>query len=284
MIGGLPDHFSVQLNHLLHDSDPQVVQHAIRAVGTLRKRRLAPVLIEHLGNPTLRDESVDALLAFEDSIAGTLQDYLTDGSVPIEIRREIPAILVRIGTADAMRILADKLIQGDNILRYRIIAGLNKLAGLHGNIHVDKDVIETVLIAEIMGHYRSYQILASANGEPTDALRESIKEELERIFRLMKLLFPEHDIQRAHLGLQSKDPITHANALEFLDITLKPQLRNLLVPLIDSEVSETERAHLADRFLRIKVGSRDEAIALLLSSEDPWLKSCAYLWESRRQS
>src|SRR5206468_6296423 len=88
LIGGLPDHFSVQLNHLLHDSDPQVVQHAIRAVGTLRKRRLAPVLIEHLGNPTLRDESVDALLAFEDSIAGTLQDYLTDGSVPIEIRRE----------------------------------------------------------------------------------------------------------------------------------------------------------------------------------------------------
>ena len=50
-------------------------------------------------------------------------------------------------------------------------------------------------------------------------------------------------------GIQSSDPVTHSNALEFLDNTLNPQLRQRLVPLIDSEVTLQERVRLADRFL-----------------------------------
>jgi hypothetical protein len=53
--------------------------------------------------------------------------------------------------------------------------------------------------------------------------------------------------------VQSKDPVAHANALEYLDNTLKPQLRSLLVPLIDSEVSDAERARLAEHFLGLKI-------------------------------
>jgi hypothetical protein len=81
-----------------------------------------------------------------------------------------------------------------------------------------------------------------------------MKQDLERIFRLMKLLTPEHSLQNAYIGLQSKDPVTHANALEYLDNTLSPQLRNLLVPLIDSDVTDAERARLADRVLCMKTG------------------------------
>jgi hypothetical protein len=80
--------------------------------------------------------------------------------------------------------------------------------------------------------------------------------------------------------MRSSDPVVHANALEFLDNTLKPALRTLLVPLIDGEVSDSERVRLADRFIGIQIKSREEAIATLLSSEDPWLKSCAALWKT----
>src|SRR4030095_2048141 len=117
---------------------------------------------------------------------------------------------------------------------------------------MDADSIETVLVAEIMGYYRSCQLLQSATGDAVE-LKESMKQDLERIFRLMKLLWPEHALQDAYRGLQSRDPATHANALEYLDNTLKPQLRNLLVPLIDSDVSNAERARLADRLLRARI-------------------------------
>ena len=57
-------------------------------------------------------------------------------------------------------------------------------------------LVETVLAAEIIGHYRSYQIqealcLTEAAGEPVvQALAESMQQELERIFRLLGLLYP----------------------------------------------------------------------------------------------
>ncbi len=90
-----------------------------------------------------------------------------------------------------------------------------------------------------------------------------MKQDMERIFRLMKLLAPEQSLQTAYLGLQSKDPITRANALEYLDNTLKPQLRNLLVPLIDSDVSDAERARLAERFLGLKFEGTEQAAEAL---------------------
>jgi len=110
-------------------------------------------------------------------------------------------------------------------------------------------LVESAMMAEMMGHYRSYQILGGSNGAAADALKQTMADELERIFRLMKLLFPTLDLQNAYRGIQSTDPMTHANALEFLDNTLSPHLRARLVPLIDSEVPIQERVRLADRFL-----------------------------------
>jgi hypothetical protein len=121
------------------------------------------------------------------------------------------------------------------------------------NVPLDKQLIETVLLAEIMGHYRSYQILGSKASLSIHKLPLAMTLELERIFRLMKLLFPALDLQNAYLGIQSRDPVVHANALEFLDNTLNPQLRSCLVPLIDSDVSLEERVRLADLFLGFSV-------------------------------
>ena len=54
-----------------------------------------------------------------------------------------------------------------------------------------------------------------------------MQQELERISRLLGLLYPHLDIHSAYLGLQSKNLSVHDNALEFLDNVLKPQLREI---------------------------------------------------------
>jgi hypothetical protein len=56
---------------------------------------------------------------------------------------------------------------------------------------------------------------------------------------------------------------------------LKPQLRDLLVPLLDSEFSVVQRAQLADKVLGTSVATREEAVAQLALSPDPWLQACA---------
>ena len=254
LLGSLPDYFEAQLGPLLGDVDVEVVRHAMRAVAAHRKRRWTPLLIERLGDPALQPDAVDALLPFGESVAGTLRDYLGDRNVAIEVRREIPPILYRLGTPLSIRILASNVVQVDDVLRFRIISALNKLLDMHKDAQVDADAIENLLNLEIMGYYRSCQLVAANAGDPHQ-LRESMQLDLERIFRLLKLLSPEKALQNAYLDLQSKDPVAHANALEYLENTLKPSLRTLLVPLIDSDVSNNERARLADRLLGVKIDS-----------------------------
>jgi hypothetical protein len=189
-------------------------------------------------------------------------------------------VLLALGTPAAASVLLDNLLQSDTTLRFRTIAALNKLCQQNSQIELDLQMLETVLAAEILGHYRSYQILATI-GITTDgvaplarAMKESIQQELERIFRLLNLLHPRLDLHSAYVGLQSTSVSVHDNALEFLDNVLKPQLRDMLVPLLDSKVTVAERAQLAQRLVHIKIENQEQAVAELVASQDPWLKSC----------
>jgi AAA family ATP:ADP antiporter len=280
VLGELPDCFDPLLSTLVHDSALPVAREAIRSVGKLRKRRMVPDLLDLLANQGLAADAAKALGQFGDAIVGSLQDHIADRTVPTAARREIPAILVSVGTASAARVLHENLLERDTTLRFRIISALNKLHRLHPEIEPDTQMLETALAAEIIGHYRSYQILAKLNPvrdsqDPVArALNESIHQELERIFRLLGLLYPHVDVHSAYLGLQAKKVTVYDNALEFLDSVLKSQLRAMLVPLLDGRVSVAQRAAMADRFVRAKVENQEQAVETLVSSDDPWLRSC----------
>ena len=280
LLGELPDCFDPLLSRLLADPDTAVVRKAIGSVGKLRKRRLVPELLDRLAHRELGAEAAKALGGFGDTIVGALRDHLSDYSVAIEARREIPAVLVKVGSSAAAQVLMENLLESDTTLRFRIISALNKLHRLHPEIETDIQMLETVLAAEILGHYRSYQILdkLSSLGDSQDpvarALTESMQQELERIFRLMGLLYPHLDVHSAYLGLQSKNVSVYDNALEFLDNVLKSQLREMLVPLLDGKVTVAERARLAQRLVRAKVENQEQAVVALVTSDDPWLRSC----------
>jgi hypothetical protein len=99
--------------------------------------------------------------------------------------------------------------------------------------------------------------------------------EVERIFRLCTLLFPGHDFHSAHVGLQSKSAVVRGQALDFIEGVLRPDMRRLLLPLVDPDVAPRERARLAERVLGSAIGGPEEAVAALAGSRDPWLQSCA---------
>ena len=102
-----------------------------------------------------------------------------------------------------------------------------------------------------------------------------MEQELERIFRLMALLLPQAGLHDAYVGVRSSNPTVRANALEFLDNVLKPELRHVLVPLLDAQVTVEERIEIANRLVGAPLETPHQAVATLLASEDPWLRSCA---------
>ncbi|HZQ24468.1 MAG TPA: Npt1/Npt2 family nucleotide transporter [Terriglobales bacterium] len=280
LLGELPDSFDPLLANLLADANTSVASEAIRSVGKLGKRRLVGDLLDRLAHPVLGREAAKALASFGESIVGSLRDHLGDTSVAIEIRREIPPILVSIGTRSAEWALVENMLQSDSFLRFSIIRALNKLHRMHPELEIDIAMVETVLAAEILGHYRSYQILhalqSSQDGDQgmAQAMSESMTQELERIFRLLALLHPSLELHAVYMGLQSKNITVRDNALEFLDNILKTQLRGMLLPLLDRKVSVEEKARIANRLVRTEIVNREEAVVALVSSDDPWLRSC----------
>jgi len=266
---------------LIADADLDVARQAVRAACQYSDPALVPPLLQALARPELVDGAAEALARMEGEAVGAIVDALGDAAVPADVRRELPAVLLRIGHPAALEALVSSLLEADDTVRHRIIASLNKLRATRPDIRIDTEIVELLLAAEIAGHYRSYQVLGPLRAElkPEDpvlgALGHAMEQELERIFRLMALLFPQAGLHDAYVGVRSSNPTVRANALEFLENVLAPELRHVLVPLLDAHVTVDERIRLADARVGAPLENAQQAVTTLLASDDPWLRSCA---------
>ncbi len=286
LVGILGDGFDDQLEALLSDDDPDVVRAAARAAGKLRKRRVAGKLIGLLSDARVRDEAADALVAMGDRVLGLLRDQLTDGDAPLSSRLEIPAVLARIGNHAAASALEENLLESQPEMRFRTICALNDVRKEHPSTAIDPLRLRAALGFEMMLHSRTNQILAVAGrgkdslpgaAQPTEVQRRleaSHDQEIERIFRLLSLLYPDTDFRNAHYGLRSSDPTGRDHALEFLDLSLERDLRKTLVSLLDPSAPLDERVVPILRRTGSEEPTARELVVALVESDDPWLKAC----------
>ena len=277
LIGVLPPQFGPQLVRLLGDADPGVVRAALRSLGRLGAQESVDLVLGRLGDARFTSHASAVLVGWGDRIVDTLRSRLVASRTPPEMRRQIPAVLLEIGSAPAQRALIAGLMSPDPALRHEIVVSLNKLRVQHPDVNIDTQAVEAVLAAEVMGHYRSYQVLATLGGDDAaiHGLRRAMDVERERIFRLLALLFPDHDLHSAHAGLCSDDSAVRANAVEFLDNVLEPQqLRQQLLPLFDDQVTPAQRAVAAGSVVGATMSTPEEAVRTLLASEDSWMRSC----------
>jgi AAA family ATP:ADP antiporter len=277
----LPLPFVESLRQLVRDEDAEVARTAIRAVARSDPRAFAELLIAKLGEPALAGDAKEALVAAGEDAIAPLAAALADRRTPTASRRAIPEVLERVGSEAACEALADNLLDGDASLRLRILVSLGAARDARPSLSIDPRLLESALGAEVLGHYRSYQILGTilavgAGREPVErGLRAAMREELERIFRLLDLLHPGRDFRAAWVALQSGNAVIHDQALDLLESLLRPETKALLVPLVDPEIPEAQRVRLAQRLVGAPVETTEQGIEALASTGDPWLRSCA---------
>jgi ATP:ADP antiporter, AAA family len=277
----VPGLFTDLLVALIDDPDPAVARQAIGAASVVMRDDIVNALMSALGRPELTTDAAIKLVRYGNGLVPEISGRLLDPQTPVEMKRELPQVLVRIGTPAAEEVLIENLLQPDVTLRHRVISSLNKLHDAHPDVRIDERLVDVVLAAEIAGHYRSYQVLGPLREQLKEddsvlqAMHQSMEQELERIFRLMALVFPGQSLHDAYIGVRSINPTVRANALEFLDNVLKPELRRLLVPLLDSQISVDERIAMANQIVGAPLETAEQSIATLLASGDPWLKSSA---------
>jgi AAA family ATP:ADP antiporter len=280
LMAQLPGSFIDELGRLLADDDPEVLRAALAAATNPASAALVQKVITHLGDVSLREAASRALAGMGPGIVPALRAVLEDRRTPLSVRCEIPRVLSSVGGTEAHAALMDNLLETDVALRTQVIAGLSRLHARHPELEVDQQAIEMVLTAEIMGHYRSYQILGTLGPTFEEAdpvvqgLQHAIRQEQDRILRLLDPLLPDQDMKSVYLALRSQHRSLRANALELLDNVLSPQLRELVVPLFDGQVTMAERVSLATRLVGASVETQEEAALAMLASEDAWLKAC----------
>ncbi len=276
----VPGVFTDLLVRLIADPEESVARQAIAATSVVMREEVVSALLRALGRPELTAVAAERLSRYGNALVPRLGQCLYDDRTALAIRREVPQVLVRISTPVALEVLIDGLLQPDVTLRQRVIASLNKLHDLNPEVRIDPQLVELVLAAEIAGHYRSYQVLGPLrehlkDDDPgLDGIRKSMDQELERMFRLMALIVPGPGLHDAYVGVRSGNPTIRENALEFLDNVLKPDLRRLLLPLLDSHVTVEERIAIANQLVGAPLETPEQAITTLLASEDHWLRSC----------
>jgi AAA family ATP:ADP antiporter len=277
----VPDAFVDLLIQLIRDPDVEVAREAILATRRSTAQKLVAPLLDALGKPELTEVAAVALARYGDEIVPHLDRLLHDSEAPLVLRRDVPSVLVRIGTPLAQQVLIDGLLQTDVTLRHRVLTSLNKLHETYPDVRIDPQLIELLLAAEIAGHYRSYQVLGPLRRRLKEddvvlmALKSTMEQELERIFRLMALLFDGPGLHDAYVGVRSTNQSVRANSIEFLDNVLKPELRRVLVPLLDSQITIDERISLANTLVGAPLQNAEQAVATLLGSQDAWLQSVA---------
>jgi AAA family ATP:ADP antiporter len=277
----MPLPFEDSLRLLVRDEDAEVARTAIRAVARSDARPFLDLLIARLGEPALAGDAKDALLATGEDATLPLAETLADRRTSTATRRAIPDVLQGIGGEAAANVLADNLLDGDASLRLRILVALGGARDARPDLPIDHRLLESALGAEVLGHYRSYQILGTIQTpgpgqEPLErGLRAAMREELERIFRLLDLLHPRRDFRAAWVALQSGNAVIHDQALDLLESLLRPETKALLVPLVDPEIPEAQRVRLAQRLVGAPVETPEQGIEALASTGDPWLRSCA---------
>ena len=283
-----PSELHAELFKLLRDQNPVVVEQALLSAGRIRSGEFLPLVIEKLAEPRLLAAALTALADYGEAGVGALHDRLNDRATPTAVRKRIPQALARSGTASSAFALADSLIQSDPEIRYEIIKALNKLRARDPAVMPAEFDIANMFNYELIGYYRSFQILAalqmvsgkrasSPQTEPliVKAVRERMEQEFERVFRILGLLHSPRDIHNAYLGLISLRPQLQANAMEVLEHLLAPDLYRRLISGVDPDSTAAERLVFARRLCHTSIDSQAEALRTLLQSGDRWLYACA---------
>ncbi len=288
----VPTFFSY-LKTVLWDGNKEIVNDAIIAAG----KTLNPVFIEDLirllANAEQKEQAILALNNFGESIVTTLKNKFQDGEIGLESLRVIPSVVKKNGTQEAVDFLFELFDYDDHVVRLEALRGLNMLRNNFPYLKFSKkDIVHSILTEATLFQdtlsvlYVQSNIVKSNNITDIDSqeakekdgrdslidlLEKKLDRNLERIFRLLGLKYESEDIVTIYKGLKSNKPDFRVNAVEFLDNLLEPNLKKVLIPLVETAMIETITED-AIRNLDLNIPDEFQCFSMLMKGRDVRIK------------
>jgi ATP:ADP antiporter, AAA family len=262
---------------LLYDPDPAVAGTAMRSVqeaGTA-DFLFVPTLVALLRQRQLKGRARDVLVSYGEAVIDPLAHFLRDRDEDIWVRRHIPATLARIPSQRSVDVLVEALGDPDGFLRFKAIAGLERLRHSDAPLTFPRGPVEKQAVREANRFFTYLSLhdnLFRRGGLPADsllgqALEQKMDRARRRIYRLLSLIYPWKDIVAVQWTMTRGDAKTRASASEYLDNVLTGELRRRVMPLIE-DLPIDEKVRRSNVLVKTRPRDVEETLLQLINDED----------------
>src|SRR6056297_1065976 len=270
---------SRHLSELIKDNNRTVVTKALKSISKLKLDRLIPDLLQRLQTKEYTVEIRETLGAYGNDYLTLYKSKFLDSSLDLTVRKQIPGIFYYRPNQTSLRHLEDMIEADEPELRYHVIKTVNKIHRQHPDLEPNSDRIHSCLRSESNSYFNLLAIKAiQPKNRPNNillrALSEKMDQTLERMFRLLGLIYNQKDLYSSYLALKSISSDKRSAALEFIDNILKPVDHKYIFPIVD-DISEDKKMETGYKLFNIEKVKYDRALTKLFDGNDRWLKVCA---------
>ena len=227
--------------------------YAIKAAGLTRYEPYIPKLLKLMNEDDFREEVVQALKRFGESIVTELYNYDRDQVFDDDLRSYIPQVIQVFGTKKSVAVL-NRLLNSKSVkVRLSAARSLGDMEEKHKNVKISdkrfKSYIydESIYFGNTLAALHSLQKVqeeqlkkAPENKKQLEArkalldnLAAQLELSLKTIFYLLGIKYPDSDMQLAFDGIINKTEESRINSLEFLENMLQSDLKSKLLPLLE---------------------------------------------------
>ena len=273
---------------LLYDPAPEVADEAMESVRSAGAGDFVfvPTLVALLRHRRLKTQARSVLVSYGEPVIDALAHFMRDSDEDIWVRRHIPATLALIPSQKSVDVLAAALQESDGFLRYKVVAALERLRrDAPATLKFPLENTERFALSEARQYFNYLSLRHNLFGPrarqvlPADsllgqALNEKLERTLDRIFRLLSLIYPWKDILAARWTLQHGDTRARAGALEYLDNLLTGQVRKQIMPVIE-EMPLEEKVRRGNVLLKTRPRDVEETLLQLINDDDQVVAAAA---------
>ncbi|MBP0001324.1 MAG: MFS transporter [Cyanobacteria bacterium SID2] len=293
--------------NLLQDESLRVRCSLLEVIASTHLEEYYPSLLRGLSYKSTRDAAMQALVRLDNEVLDRLVVLAEDVHKPDLVRMYAWSTIAQIGTVEALDVLVSHLMTAWGTNRRNILRILLKMPeerGIEGVLdRLGRSGVEILIDQELMFQGQLYAALVDfapdavaedlevlrTNGNvrlTTEyaldllrrALRDLLSDSVERLFLLMKFLYPLSSIQAAAFNLKSGSRSYMARGLEILDNTIDIPSKRSLLSVLDRQGDSEKLQNLVEltEYRPVSMSDRLRQLLELRLFLSDWPLACCF--------
>ncbi|HUE85194.1 MAG TPA: Npt1/Npt2 family nucleotide transporter [Vicinamibacterales bacterium] len=279
---------------LMFDADLGVAREAIRSAGRLGPPDadflFLPPLVSLMRNRLLKAAARQVLVEYGDDVVDPLAYFLRDTDEDVWVRRHVPSTLALIPSQKSLDVLVEALSDSDGFVRFKAVAAIERVRRAAPGLTINRAVIERQILQETtraFGALTLHHNLFVRHGLDrtallAQALTEKQQRAVDRMFRLLGMLYSPEDVNAVRIALTSADSRLRSGAIEYLDNLLQTALRRRVMIVVEEMPSE-ERIRRGNVLFKTRVRDVEDTVAQLVHDDDQVIAAAAIQLVEQRQ-